>query len=87
MSHAIHLHQVLLLASADAALRRDQQLASPAVRFSATAEVAADAARELHFVELEVSHSLLSGTVSHFLRIDGPSFTSHASGRLGGPSG
>ena len=51
--------QVLLLASADAALRRDQQLASPAVRFRATAEAAAAAARELHFVEFEVSHGLL----------------------------
>ncbi|KAK9822681.1 hypothetical protein WJX81_008350 [Elliptochloris bilobata] len=45
--------QVLLLASADAALRGDEQLASPAVRFSATSEAAAAAARELRFVELE----------------------------------
>ena len=49
------LGQVLMLASADAALRGDGQLATPGVRFCASGDAAgAAAAHELGFRELEV---------------------------------
>ena len=81
------LHQVLLLASADAALRRDKQLALPAVRFSASTEVAADAARELHFVELEVSRRLLMGCLAQLLLMQRAHPQPSVWGGLGGSGG
>ena len=46
--------QVLVLASADAALRDDDQMASPAVRYCATMAGAAESSSVLGFRELEV---------------------------------